>query len=162
MKKADMILLFDYNYWANKRILEQAKRCSLEQLTAPNTFSWGSLRGTLVHTLDAEYGWRMALGKLGSSPVLEPENYPDVASIEEHWQAEEAAMRTFLDSLDDVGLAAKFYFGEKGDDENAQVLWHYLLHMVNHGTQHRSECAVMLTDYGHSPGDIDFTVFLNE
>ena len=28
--------------------------------------------------------------------------------------------------------------------------------------QHRSEAAALLTSYGQSPGEIDFTVFLNE
>jgi hypothetical protein len=31
-----------------------------------------------------------------------------------------------------------------------------------HATQHRSEGAVLLTSYGQSPGDFDFTLFLNE
>jgi len=42
------------------------------------------------------------------------------------------------------------------------IHWHLMVHLVNHGTQHRSEAAVMLTDFGHSPGDIDFLFFLGE
>ncbi len=37
-----------------------------------------------------------------------------------------------------------------------------MAHLVNHGTQHHTEAVAILTDLGHSPGDIDLIVFLNE
>ena len=42
------------------------------------------------------------------------------------------------------------------------VLWHLLVHVVNHGTQFRGEAAVALTEYGQSPGDLDLLAFLRE
>jgi uncharacterized damage-inducible protein DinB len=40
-------------------------------------------------------------------------------------------------------------------------LWQQLINQVNHATQHRSEVAVILTECGHSPGDLDFLVYQN-
>ena len=39
-------------------------------------------------------------------------------------------------------------------------LWGMMSHIVNHGTQHRSEVAALLTGYGYSPGDLDLIFYL--
>ena len=43
-----------------------------------------------------------------------------------------------------------------------QPLWSLLSHLANHGTQHRSEAAAMLTILGRSPGNLDMIVFYRE
>jgi uncharacterized damage-inducible protein DinB len=54
-----MLTLYDYNYWATRRILAASEHVSQEQFLSPTAHSFGSLRGTLVHTLDSECAWRM-------------------------------------------------------------------------------------------------------
>jgi uncharacterized damage-inducible protein DinB len=44
----------------------------------------------------------------------------------------------------------------------AQPLGELILHLANHGTAHRAETGLLLERLGRSPGDLDYTVFLNE
>jgi len=42
------------------------------------------------------------------------------------------------------------------------TLWHLLVHVVNHGTQHRSEVAMVLTGLGYSPGDLNMLIYFRQ
>lgn len=152
----DIKLLFEYNYWANKRILAKAEAVTTEQLTEANTSSWGSLFKTLIHTMDTEFGWRILLQDGGSTPLITDEDLPTLDDLKTRWDKEEAAMWQYLNSLSDEDLQKSY-----SADNDKLILWRYLVHVVNHGTQHRSEAAAMLTDFGHSPDEIDFSEFLD-
>ena len=41
-------------------------------------------------------------------------------------------------------------------------VWQMLVHVVNHGTQHRAEAATLLTAEGRSPGEIDLIFYAEE
>ena len=162
MKIADVQLIYDYNYWARDRILTAAAQATAEQYAAPAPFPYGSLRGTLLHTLDAEKSWRHQLELGYWTPDLLEADYPTVAALQEAWQAEEQSMRAFLAGLTDADLERIVRYPVDEGVIRERVLWHCLVHVVNHGTQHRAEAAALLTGYGQSPGDLDMTLFLNE
>jgi len=164
MNLRDILTLYDYNYWANHQILVAGTHMNPEQFVGPTAHSFGSLRGTLVHTLDSERAWRMLLQHhtLDYFDVLQDEDFPTFDSLEQRWQEEELAMRDYLVHLTDADLTGVIRYTTDEGDKRERVLWHGLLHVVNHGTHHRSEAAAILTDYGRSPGGLDFTAFLNE
>lgn len=157
----DIQLLFAYNDWANKRILAKAEQVSEDQLRMPSGLGWGSLFGGLVHLMDAEYAWRVLLKERRFVKRLRPEDFPDLAAFKARWQQENQALWAYLNSLSDEDVSSMVSYESEGE-RRQRVLWHCLAHVVNHGTQHRSECAAMLTDFGQSPGDMDFTLFLSE
>jgi uncharacterized damage-inducible protein DinB len=164
MNIQDIRILYQYNYWANHKILESSARVSQDQFIAPTGHSYGSLRGTLVHLLDAEYGWRMLCqhNALTGFDSLTDDNFPGIDSLAQRWQNEETAMRGYLSGLTDEDLVGYVRYTTDEGHKRERLLWHCLLHLANHGTQHRSEAADILTGYGCSPGDLDFTLFLNE
>jgi uncharacterized damage-inducible protein DinB len=163
MNIQDIKLIYEYNYWSNKRILVASAKVSHEQFSAPASFPYGGLRGTLLHILDAEWGWRMFLQNNDWSALdLNEAEFPTLLEFESRWHEEETAMRKYLASLNDQDLIIHRYYNTPEGESRDRILWHCLLHVVNHGTQHRSEAAALLTNYDSSPGDLDFTVFLNE
>jgi uncharacterized damage-inducible protein DinB len=162
MRIQDILTLYDYNYWANDRILGAAAKISPEQWGATSTFPYGSLHSTLLHMIDTEFGWRMRCQYNQATPELSVADLPGLDVLKLRWDEEETAMRAYLAAMHDDDLEALVRYTTDSGEKRERVLWHCLLHVVNHGTQHRSEAAALLTEYGSSPGDLDFTVFLNE
>ena len=76
------------------------------------------------------------------------------------WQEEEQKMRAFLAELTDSDLNRIIRYRSTEGKVRENRLGEILHHVVLHGMQHRSEMASMLTNFGHSPGNIDFIVYL--
>ena len=153
MLVADLVTLYDYYYWATKRILAEAEKLTAEQWAGPPPVGDRSVRAILVHTLSAERGWRHGWAGQERPASLRPADFPDAASLAARWREEEAAMRAYLASLSDEAIAGPFY---------DFTLWEVIAHVSYHGMQHRSEVALLLPHFGHSPGDIDMVFWLEE
>ncbi len=162
MNKQDLFLLYRYNQWANAKILNAAVGVTPEQYLAPATFPHGGLRSTLVHALFAEWIWRNRWE--GNSPTyrLKPDDFPTIESLRERWLVEEQNLMDFAEGVTDERLNQTFNYTNTSGKPLTRILWHAMVHLVNHGTQHRTEAAAMLTDFGCSPGDIDLIYFLDE
>jgi uncharacterized damage-inducible protein DinB len=160
MNKQEILILYKYNQWANAKILNTAANVTPEQFVAPASFPHGGLRGTLVHALFAEWIWRKRWE--GTSPTnrLKPEDFPTVEALHTRWLEEEKQLMNFVDGLTDERLNGTFSYTNTSGKPFTRVLWQAMAHLVNHGTQHRTEAAAILTDLSHSPGDIDLISFL--
>ena len=163
MNTGEIVTLYDYNYWATQRILRAARGLTETEFLASTALSWGSVRDVLAHTLSAEWIWRTRCQE-GRSPaaLLDPAEFPTLGALVERWAVEERTMRAYVASLDSATLAQPIAYRSTGGSALSNTLWHILVHVVNHGTQHRAEVAHVLTSYGHSPGDVDMILFARE
>ena len=171
MKIDEIKLLYHYNDWADQRILAACARVSPEQYAAPISYGHGSLRATIVHILDNIWQQRITLQGYYQKPLVDETAYdatelhedtlPTLAALQERWTIEQQAMRAYLNTLTEETLNGTIRYVIPGAIRE-RVVWHILIDLILHASQHRSEAAAVLTGYGQSPGDFDFTIFLNE
>ena len=162
MNKQNILVLYQYNAWSNAKIVDAASNITQEQFMAPVPFPHGSLRGTLVHALFGEWVWRKRWEGNPQNPIWKPDEFPTFESLCDRWAYEEIRLMKFVESLTDEMLYSKIKYTSTEGQPHARLLWECMIHLTNHGTQHKTEAAAILTGFGHSPGDIDLIVYLNE
>lgn len=155
--------LHHYGTWATGLVLDRAASLDEAALHAPSDVPRGTLFETLAHTYAAEHVWRVRC-EAGRSPKRLPAgaDFGSLAELAAAWRTEQAAMRAYLARLTDKELEENVEYRRTDGTPFRQPLWEVLLHLANHGTQHRSEAALLLTRFGRSPGDLDLIRYFRE
>lgn len=152
---------YAYNTWANNRILEMAEKLTPEQFVAEVGASFPSVRDTLVHTLSAQRLWLARFQALPSPPMFDAADFADVAAIRAMWAAIDGDTQQYLDTLSEAALSETLSYVNRVGETCTYMRWQMLLHQANHVQQHRSEVAVILTQFGHSPGNLDYLIYID-
>ena len=162
MNKQYFQVLFQYSAWSTAKILNTASNLTQVQFLEPVAFPYGSLRGTLVHAAYAEWVWRKRWEGSPKNPKWNAEDFHTLESLRVRWAEEEANLMNFIANVTDETLYTEFNYVSSEGHPHERVIWESMAHVVNHSTQHKTEAAAILTDFGHSPGDIDLIVYLNQ
>ena len=161
MNTKDIITLFEYNKWANNRILRATTKVSEAQLTEPTDWlSGGTLLQTMTHTLDAEWSWRLVCQE-GRMPGTYLE-FTDLTTLKKAWRQEMKHMQAYVSLLEGDVLNQPHTFTQPRSRPRQRLLWHILSHIINHSTHHRAEIGQYLAMCGHSPGDMDLMIFVSK
>ena len=150
MRADDVRFLFAFDRWATARILAVLDGIDEATWSAADVVDERGLGGILVHHLGASQRWRHGL--LDDGVIARPgrEPLPTIGELRARWTAEWAAVDAWLPGFDDAAVR---------EELDGVAVWKMLVHVVNHGTQHRTEAAAILTEAGHSPGDLDLIDF---
>lgn len=157
--------LYGFNRKATEQVFDTAEKLTPEQWLAPQTAGRGSIRDTLVHLVGGQRIWFLTWG--GTLPpdeaarkTVNPEEFPDVASVRAFFRVVDGAMQAYLDKLTPEMLEEVHTRTYSANRVQRLPLWQMLLSVTYHSMQHRSEVAAMLTAFGQSPGELGMTQYL--
>ncbi len=161
MTKDDIQLLFEYDRWANNRVLQAASSLTAEQFTRDLSGSFRSVRDTLVHIIGGEWGWLTYWKEPSPNSAfstrrpIQPECFSrrDCAAAEVGGGRERTGrVRESVDQRISEKLLPV---------RTTQIsLAHLMQHLANHSTYHRGQVALMLRQLDAEPLATDFHVFL--
>jgi uncharacterized damage-inducible protein DinB len=169
MTRDDIRLLYEYDRWANRRVLKAASTLSHQQFTRPMSGSFHCVRDTLLHILGGEWIWLAysrsppdvpaSLSELRArrDAFFSPEAFANVDALQSKWIEVELEQSEFVNRVTDKSLAKMLPF--RG---TRLTLMHLMQHVVNHSTYHRGQVALTMRQLGAEPLATDFHVFLVE
>ena len=162
MNTEDVRLLYDYNSWANHRILDACKHLTAEQFTRNLGSSFPSIHTTLVHICEAEWLWLERWHGRSASGLHPASDFPDFESVQRRYVEVERNLIDYVASLPAEDLARIVHHKTTQGVPQAAPHWQMLQHLVNHGTYHRGQVATMLRQLGSKAISTDLIVFYRE
>jgi uncharacterized damage-inducible protein DinB len=150
----DFVSLYDFNRWANARMLEACRKLTSEQYAAEPVPGWGSVRSTVYHIAIVTDGW---LRTLANDPDQSFPGEADVSTVDDAARILDRAYQTLnglLPTLSPELLATPRTMSRRG---RTAVLppWVVLRHVVNHSTYHRGQVASKLKRFGVQQAETD-------
>jgi uncharacterized damage-inducible protein DinB len=167
MTREQVHLLYEYDRWANDRILNLVEALTPEPFTRDPGGSFPSVRDVLVHMVASKWAW-LTYWKESSpsdgiltdlftrSETLFPcASFPTPATLQEKWVEVEKEQVAFVNGVTDELLDRKIPVGNTSIN-----LAHLMQHLANHSTYHRGQVAMMLRQLGAKAQGTDFAEFL--
>jgi uncharacterized damage-inducible protein DinB len=148
---------YDYHFAENRKIWDSyVTPLSHEQFTQHVDYSRGSVRDQILHLISCDAAWFSGLRGVEIPKDLNPADFPNRESIRAHWDNVEHDMRAYLTGLRDDMLFDTPLDGE----DKALILWQVLLHVANHGTDHRAQLLRLLNDLGVKTTSQDYIFYV--
>ena len=150
MNREELIKIFDYNYWAFERVWECISQISDEQFVHEIDYSTGSIHSMVVHMMIGNRNWMSWLQGTAMPLRLVSEDFDSLSKTKAKW---DELRKEFVDCLNSFGqgqLDERVTWellsqGLKSTSTRSEIL----LHLANHGTDHRAQILAVLNLHFH-------------
>ena len=142
--------LLHYHYGMFERVWECAFELAADQFVAESDYSIGSVRNHFVHCMNVDGRWLARLKGEAPPPRLNPNDIPDQDALRDRWERVRQRVLAYVDSLTEEDLNESVRVELEGRNLEARCFrrWEILLHMANHGTDHRAQILARLYELG--------------
>lgn len=142
--------LYAYHFALNRRLWDECiVPLTQEQFLQDFDYSVGSIRNHMVHLVNVDENWFARFGgnmdaKASWKNVV---HYPTREKIRAYWDEVLGKQQRVLDALTDEQVNERLPM-QMGRQTVDVALWQLLLHVINHGTDHRAQVLALLHRVG--------------
>jgi uncharacterized damage-inducible protein DinB len=163
MHLQDIHTLYDYNYWANHKLLDIVETLTQEQFTKDFGSSHGGIHGTLFHMMGAEEIWLKRWKGENPASFHKAEEYPTFDALTGHWDMVEHEMIGFCHMLKtESDIQRIVVYKDLKGNEYSQPLSQLMQHLANHSTYHRGQIVTLLRQLGVKPVGTDLVAYYRQ
>jgi uncharacterized damage-inducible protein DinB len=145
-----------YHLDMTRRVWKSIDHITEEQFLANDAYSRGSLRNLMVHLAATDSNWLAGLKNIPEDqdpPARTLEDYSSRAIAREFWDTTAKDVADYIETLTEAKL-------NENPVDIPHARWQVLLHMSNHGTDHRSTILQRLHELGAPTFEQDFIFWL--
>lgn len=154
--KLELIQLYiEYHIETTRRVWDLIDTITDEQFVAGDEYSQGSIRNLMVHLASVDRRWLAGLKNLEDVGHLKQEDYRTRESAREAFENVAKDLSDYISTLTEEAL-------NKPTDKVDRPQWQILLHLVNHGTDHRATVLQQLAELGVKTFPQDLVIWLWE
>jgi len=155
-------LLFLYNQWADRRMVDACSALSNEQFTRDLGSSFRSVRDTLVHLYGAEWVWNERIEGRSPTSLVAGTGFPDLASVRTKLEEMDNFYIEYVSRLTPQDLERVIHYKSFAGDEFSNPLWQTLHQLTNHASYHRGQLTTLLRQLGAKPVTTDLIAYYRE
>ena len=146
-------LYIAYHTALSRQVWGSIEQLSDEQFLQDDAYSRGSIRNLMVHLASVDRRWLSGLKNQPDVGHLAFEDYPDKASARAVFERVAQDLTDYVATLSEAELLQN-----PADIPSPRMA--VLMHMVNHGTDHRATVLQRLNEFGAPSFGQDFILWL--
>jgi uncharacterized damage-inducible protein DinB len=156
---SELFALFEYNQWANARVIKMLRALSEEDYVREMGGGWPSIRATFVHIAGATDAWAERFAGRDVPALVKESELPKLEDAVALLLEAEEKHRAHLKTLTPEKLDAPFSWKNLAGDVRTVPFGIVVRHVVNHQTYHRGQISSMVRRFGVKPVSTDMVVW---